>query len=121
MYERRSDPLHDVLETTRATAAARNPQQRQLSNPEVTAPGQLLTATLGEATAQDVRDKLHAEDDHLSDFAADIGFQYSTISELNSQSSAFCGIFYDPNSNYMILAFRGTSPTEWNEWAADFT
>jgi len=46
--------------------------------------------------------------------------KYATISELNSQSSAFCGMFYDPKSTFIVLAFKGTSPEEFSEWACDF-
>lgn len=57
----------------------------------------------------------------MADFAARLDFKYSTVSELNSQTSAFCGFFWDPKSNFIIVAFKGTSPTEFVEWACDFS
>jgi hypothetical protein len=57
----------------------------------------------------------------MASFAARLKIEYATVSELNSQTSAFCGCFWDPKSNYIIVAFKGTSPTEFVEWAGDFS
>ena len=40
--------------------------------------------------------------------------------ELNNTSSAFAGCFWDPNSNWIILSFKGTGPIEFGEWLSDF-
>ena len=50
-----------------------------------------------------------------------LGLCYSTVSELNSLGSAFCGLFWDPEETFVIAAFRGTSPTDFKEWTTDFT
>jgi len=61
------------------------------------------------------------EENAMANFAARLEFKYATVSELNSQTSAFCGFFWDPKSNFIIVAFKGTSPTEFVEWADDFS
>lgn len=113
MYERTSHPLLDALEKTRN---AFNPSGLDAnSHHEKTAPpGQVLEDVVGERTARLVTDSLHQEneeEDEMTRFAARLGIKYATLSELNSQTSAFCGCFWDPNSNYIILAFKGTEPT----------
>jgi len=50
-----------------------------------------------------------------------LGMKYSTVSELNSQTSAAVGMFWDPKSTYIILAFKGTQPDEFVEWSGDFS
>jgi hypothetical protein len=36
------------------------------------------------------------------------GFEYEPISELNSDSSAYTAAFWDKNSNWVVIAFKGT-------------
>ena len=40
--------------------------------------------------------------------------------ELNNTASAFAGVFWDPNSNWIIISFKGTGPIEFGEWLSDF-
>lgn len=39
--------------------------------------------------------------------------------ELNSTSSAFCGLFWDPKGNWIVVSFKGTAPLEFGEWLSD--
>lgn len=123
MYERTSTPLHDALEASTRHHPHRHPHHRQPTDLHVSKPGALLSAILGPNAAQQVNAQLHtnAEEDVLAAFASRLGVRYNTVSELNSQGSAFCGMFWDPASTWIILAFKGTSPTEFVEWTTDFS
>lgn len=121
MYERTSAPLRGALD-----ASKRHPHRhahRQHAELHTSKPGELLCAILGPDVAQDVNIHLHAnpEEDALAAFALRLGVRYNTVSELNSQGSAFCGMFWDPESTWIILAYKGTSPTEFVEWTTDFS
>jgi hypothetical protein len=124
MYERTSEPLRGVLETTREALQDALPSQEPKADSSHPHPGEALQTAVGAATAKQISASLHQHNDEESEmarFAARLGIEYTTISELNSQTSAFCGCFWDPKSNYIILAFKGTSPTEFVEWAGDFS
>jgi hypothetical protein len=36
------------------------------------------------------------------------GFEYEPVSELDSDSSAYTAAFWDKNSNWVVIAFKGT-------------
>jgi hypothetical protein len=121
MYERTSAPLHDALDAS--TRHHSRHVHRQPTDLHTSKPGALLSALLGPDAAQHVNIQLHAnaEEDALASFASRLGVRYNTVSELNSQGSAFCGMFWDPASTWIILAYKGTSPTEFVEWTTDFS
>ncbi|KZT62335.1 hypothetical protein CALCODRAFT_248335 [Calocera cornea HHB12733] len=48
--------------------------------------------------------------------AIGIGLEYTPVSELNTSSSACCAAFYDLKSNWIVLAFKGESVTEVDEF-----
>lgn len=39
-----------------------------------------------------------------------VGLEYETISQLGDSSSAVSGLFWKPNENWIVVAFKGTSP-----------
>lgn len=91
---------------------------------DMTAPGQRLSEACGTEGAKLVRAQLHGdntEEATISQLATRLGLRYSTVSELNSAGSAYCGLFWDPNSTFIIVAFKGTNPTDFMEWSTDFT
>jgi len=120
MYERTSSPLHNALDDL-VRKRHKHPHRRQST--VVSQPGDLLQDYVGHDDAQEVTKHLHTnpEEDALANFADSLGLRYATISELNSQGSAFCGMFWDPESTWIILAYKGTSPTEFEEWTTDFS
>ena len=126
MYERTSSPLLDALETARSNfdaAAAKNPDNNG-AVPDIADPGRMLREVVGTDAARTVSECLHLcnqEENEMTRFAAKLGMKYSTVSELNSQTSACAGLFWDPHSTYIILAFKGTEPGEFIEWTDDFT
>lgn len=121
MYERTSSPLLDVLETTRDKVDVEGINS---VTPDLAEPGQVLKDVVGSQAAALVSECLHKhndEENEMTRFAAKLGMKYATVSELNSQTSACSGLFWDPTSTFIILAFKGTSPDEFVEWAGDFT
>ncbi|KIM23393.1 hypothetical protein M408DRAFT_263942 [Serendipita vermifera MAFF 305830] len=48
------------------------------------------------------------------------GFEYEPVSELDSASSAYSAMYWDKMSNWVVIAFKGTSPPEFDEWLVDF-
>ncbi|KAG8733182.1 hypothetical protein FRC11_008108, partial [Ceratobasidium sp. 423] len=52
---------------------------------------------------------------------ASSGIEYEPVSELNSVGSAFAALFWHPNEPWVVVAFKGTSPTEFDEWVTDLT
>jgi hypothetical protein len=122
MYERTTAPLRGALDASTRHHPHRH-AHRHPADLHTSKPGELLCAILGPDVAQDVNTHLHtnAEEDALAAFASRLGLRYNTVSELNSQGSAFCGMFWDPASTWIILAYKGTSPTEFVEWTTDFS
>ena len=124
MYERTSEPLQGALKSTREALHKALPSQKPTVDPSISQPGEVLQTAVGSATAKKILASLHQnnnEESEMASFAARLKIEYATVSELNSQSSAFCGCFWDPKSNYIIVAFKGTEPTEFDEWAGDFS
>ncbi|KIM22347.1 hypothetical protein M408DRAFT_323826 [Serendipita vermifera MAFF 305830] len=120
MYERTSNPLLDVLETTRDKLNV----DGITASSDIAQPRQVLKDGVGSQTVTLISECLHKhneEENEMTRFAAKLGMKYATISELNSQTSACSGLFWDPASTFIILAFKGTSPEEFVEWAGDFT
>jgi len=124
MYEHTSEPLQGALETTREALQTAPPSQKASVDSSVSRPGEVLQTAVGSAAAKQISaslDQHNAEDSEAARFAARLGIKYATVSELNSQTAAFCRCFWDPQSNYIILSFRGTGPTDFIEWAGDFS
>ncbi|KAH8113125.1 alpha/beta-hydrolase [Phellopilus nigrolimitatus] len=90
-----------------------------------TPPGSHITDLCGITGAQAVTAELHgasAEENTICSIARDkLGLSYSTVSELNNTGSAFCGLFWDPQDTFVIVAFKGTTPADFKEWTGDFT
>lgn len=60
-------------------------------------------------------------DKFVIDAAKSYGLEYVAITDVGSISSAICGAFFSPNDNFIILAFKGTQPDDFHEWATDFS
>ncbi|KAG9004149.1 hypothetical protein FRB90_011050 [Tulasnella sp. 427] len=54
-------------------------------------------------------------------WAAEYGVAFEPVSELASLSKAYCSVFWDPKSTWMVVAFKGTDLRWFEEWAVDFT
>ncbi|PWN93835.1 hypothetical protein FA10DRAFT_291049 [Acaromyces ingoldii] len=60
-------------------------------------------------------------DHFVADIAQKYGLKYEPVTNVGSNSSAICGAFFSLNHNFIILAFKGTQPDDFNEWATDFS
>ncbi|KAG8998841.1 hypothetical protein FRB93_013408 [Tulasnella sp. JGI-2019a] len=58
-------------------------------------------------------------DSEITRFCTTFGIEYEPVSELNSSSAAYCSMFWDKSANWIILAFKGTGPTDFAEWMTD--
>lgn len=89
------------------------------------APGSRIRQTCGEKSANAVdatlRDGNDEEDKIRSIADEDLELKYYPISECNSMGSAFCALFWKPEDSFIIVSFKGTTPTDFMEWRTDFT
>lgn len=80
-------------------------------------PGELVSRIFNRNTSAAVDKALTSYgDERIREFAAAYGIEFEVVSELNTVSSAFCGLFWDPKSNWIVVAFKGTGPIEYGEW-----
>lgn len=49
------------------------------------------------------------------------GIEFAGVSELKSLGGPFCGIFWSTHSNCIIVTFKGTTPTNYDEFLIDAT
>ena len=59
--------------------------------------------------------------DYIREKAHHWGLEFKSLSELGTSASPFCGAFWDPHKNFVVIAFKGTTPTDFAEWAVDAT
>ncbi|SJX66254.1 uncharacterized protein SRS1_10935 [Sporisorium reilianum f. sp. reilianum] len=76
---------------------------------------------LTESDQREVGQKLAVADAKINQVANEWGLNYASVSELATNTSPLCGAFWHPDHNFIILAFKGTDPVEFKEWAVDFT
>ncbi|KIM20347.1 hypothetical protein M408DRAFT_82147 [Serendipita vermifera MAFF 305830] len=95
------------------------PFHLNFSNPPT--PSALLDA-FGKTATSHIRALLHGSegDDVITKLVGRLGIEYEPVSELNSASSSYAAIFWEKRSNWVVLAFKGTSPSEFDEWLTDF-
>lgn len=107
VYERNVGAYYDAVRTAHK---AQMMDKQLMSGPDD------LTV-IGEEIGQ----KLAIADSKIDRVAKQWGLKYASISELGTNTSPLCGAFWDPRNNFIILAFKGTNPVEFKEWAIDFT
>lgn len=57
----------------------------------------------------------------IDTWASAYGVMFEPVSELASLSKAYCSVFWDPNSTWMVVAFKGTELRWFEEWTTNFT
>ncbi|KAF8330366.1 Alpha/Beta hydrolase protein [Cantharellus anzutake] len=115
VYEHDSDAIRDAV----ALTASNEPNPYIPTNLDPS-PGRLLEHLFGKQTSDDVSQALDSKGDRkIREFCARFEIDFEPVSELNNTSSAFAGLFWDPNSNWIILSFKGTGPIEFGEWLSD--
>ncbi|KAG8926602.1 hypothetical protein FRC01_008645 [Tulasnella sp. 417] len=77
------------------------------------------------SSAPTVTDVVRAADEAsrgiIDTWASTYGVAFEPVSELASLSKAYCSVFWDPTSTWMVVAFKGTDLRWFEEWATDFT
>jgi len=54
--------------------------------------------------------------------AEELNVNFTTISELNTDDGgSFCGMFWSDTENFIVVAFKGTTPTNFAEWLGNLT
>ncbi len=48
------------------------------------------------------------------------GLGFTSLSELNSYGGPYAGMFWNKEKNFIVVAFKGTTPTYFSEWLIDF-
>ncbi len=110
--------------------AVRNVQQNVQADPfsyymgsaqkaSTDAPGALFTKVVGDQAAQGMADDVYAAEkqsrDPIDKWAKSYGICFEPVSELASLSMAYCSVFWDPRSTWVIVAFKRVSLA----WGAD--
>ncbi|KIO27368.1 hypothetical protein M407DRAFT_191699 [Tulasnella calospora MUT 4182] len=88
-------------------------------------PGALFGTLVGSKNKSSIADDVvsfeRGSRNKIDDWAAEHGIQYEPVSELASLSQAYASVFWDPTSNWIVVAFKGTDPRSFEEWTTDFT
>jgi hypothetical protein len=53
------------------------------------------------------------------EIAGSWGVQFAGISDLNTYGGAYCGLWWDPHSNWLVVSFKGTTFLSGAEWLND--
>ena len=120
MYERSSEAPIAAART--AASYIKNRTANKLTNWSYAQPGQRATEACGKEGAAEIKKSLKdSAEDKIATIAAGLGLEYCTVSDLNTVGSSFCGLFWNPQDTFIIVAFKGTTPTDFKEWKTDFT
>ncbi|CAG8587688.1 632_t:CDS:2 [Paraglomus occultum] len=68
---------------------------------------------------QEINLKLRAAEKFIHDQAAKWGLQFTSLSELNSLGGPFAGMFWSLQHNFIVVAFKGTTPTNVEDFLVD--
>ena len=73
-------------------------------------PGDLIRDVFGRAGLIDVQQVLKGSKHvaRIQEFTRRMEIEFEPVSELTSMSSAYCALFWDVNSNWIVVAFKGT-------------
>jgi hypothetical protein len=84
--------------------------------------GNLTSDLYSHATASAVDNAIagSSDDDAIKAFCKRFDIEFESLSELNNTSSAICGLFWDPKSNWIVVCCKGTGFIEFGEWLSDF-
>ncbi|KAG8908989.1 hypothetical protein FRB99_000092 [Tulasnella sp. 403] len=125
MYER-DDDLPNLISVVQNALTAMSPLSRATNtSPTAADPGRLFTTLIGASKTNDVAGTVTVQQikgsKTISNWASEYGICYQPVSELASLSQAYCSLFWDPRSTWVVVAFKGTDPRSFEEWTTDFT
>ncbi|CAB4474453.1 alpha/beta-hydrolase [Rhizophagus irregularis] len=74
---------------------------------------------------EDLIDECREAYEDIDKKAKDLKFNFLPLSELNSPDSLFSGMYLSEHknnqeNNFIVITFKGTSPTNFTEWLTDF-
>ncbi|KAG8927417.1 hypothetical protein FRC01_007516 [Tulasnella sp. 417] len=136
MYERSNEDTVKAIKHIQAQIAKADPLTTKLGPinlyntvpPFVDAvdqPGQLARTLVGGKSTSSLTDTVVALErdsrNTMDEWAREHKLEQEPVSELASLSQAYASVFWDPTSNWMVVAFKGTDPRSFEEWTTDFT
>ncbi|KAG8880849.1 hypothetical protein FRB98_004702 [Tulasnella sp. 332] len=121
MYERDIKPMHNAVDAARTTSTS---QSSSTITRSIT-PGAVLNNLFAVTDITKILNTLDADsaagEAPIHKFAKEHGICFATASELKTTSQAYCSLFWDPTGTWVLVAFKGTDPTSFDEWTTDFT
>jgi len=112
MYERTSaTQLKAIKEAVSRQHMRLNPHRPGLARlKHLPGPGDLIRDVFGRAGLIDIQQVLGSSSHvgRIQQFSRQMEIEFEPISELNSMSSAYSALFWDVNSNWIVVAFKGT-------------
>ncbi len=112
MYERTSSTTREAIKDAVVRQDMRlNPHRPELARlNRFPVPGELIRDVFGRVGLTDVNQKLkHSRTvGRIQQFTRQMEIEFEPISELTSMSSAYCALFWDTKSNWIVVAFKGT-------------
>jgi hypothetical protein len=112
MYERTSATQRKAMKEAVSRQHMRlNPHRTGLARlKDFPAPGDLIRDVFGRAGLIDVKQVLERSGhvSRIQQFSRRMEIDFEPMSELNSMSSAYSALFWDVNSNWIVVAFKGT-------------
>ncbi|CAB4389010.1 unnamed protein product [Rhizophagus irregularis] len=69
-----------------------------------------------------IRDMIGKDEKKIKEQIKEFDLNFTSISELNTDDGgSFCGMFWSDKENFIIIAFKGTTPTNFAEWLGNLT
>ena len=112
MYERTSATTREAVKEALSRQHMRlNPHLPGMARlKHFPGPGDLIREVFGRAGLIDVKQVLKRSSNvaRIQEFTRRMEVEFEPVSELTSMSSAYCALFWDVNSNWIVVAFKGT-------------
>jgi hypothetical protein len=117
MYERTSVTKREAIKEASSRQHLRlSPHQPELARlNHFPGPGDLIRDVFGRAGLVDVKETLKRSHHvhRIQKFARAMEIEYEPVSELSSMSSAYSALFWNVNSNWIVVAFKGMYLEVW--------
>uniref|UniRef100_U9TBG9 Fungal lipase-type domain-containing protein n=1 Tax=Rhizophagus irregularis (strain DAOM 181602 / DAOM 197198 / MUCL 43194) TaxID=747089 RepID=U9TBG9_RHIID len=69
-----------------------------------------------------IRDMIGQDEEPIKEQIKEFDLNFTSISELNTDDGgSFCGMFWSIKENFIIISFKGTTPTNFAEWLGNLT
>ena len=112
MYERTSSTTREAIKDAVVRQDMRlNPHRPELTRVKgLPVPGDLIRDVFGRVGLTDINQTLKRSRTvgRIQQFTREMDIEFEPISELSSMSSAYCALFWDAKSNWIVVAFKGT-------------